>query len=85
MPQLDFNNGAAAFTDNDIHAQIVSWPKKKTRADWGGGFVEKGWTGKDIQHFGGGGGISMTYDVYGNHCNWDKWKMETVIYNDNVS
>lgn len=23
MPQLDFNNGAAPFTDNDIHAQIV--------------------------------------------------------------
>ena len=23
MPQLDFSHGAAPFTDNDIHAQIV--------------------------------------------------------------
>lgn len=44
MPQLDFNTGAAPFTDNDIHAQIVPWPTSRGVADW---------AGKDLHRFGG--------------------------------
>ena len=40
MPQLDFNNGAAPFTDNDIHAKIVSrQPKEKTLDGYLSGYM----------------------------------------------
>lgn len=43
MPQLDFNTGAAPFTDNDIHAQIVPWQWLMI-----GGFFIRGKLGKDV-------------------------------------